>query len=84
MIIEGIMNVLQAVILFIISLFPKLPDMSFLSQSVESVTSVLCAVDAFISVELVGFCLGVLFVFTHIDFIWSIIMWVIRKIPGVS
>ena len=84
MIIEGIMNVLKVVILFIIGLFPKLPDMSTLSQSVNSVTAVFSAVDSFISVSLLGFCFGVLFIFTHIDFIWSIIMWVIRKIPGVS
>jgi flagellar biosynthesis protein FlhB len=84
LIIEGIMNVLKAVILFIVGLFPTLPNMSSLAQPIDAVISVVRTIDSFVSVQLAGVCIGFLFVFTHLDFIWSVIMWVIRKIPGVD
>lgn len=84
MIVEAIFNLIKALVLFIIGLFPTLPDMSFLSSSIQPVINVLASIDSFVSVPLVAGCFVALIVFMNIDFVWSIIMWVIRKIPGVS
>lgn len=84
MILEGILNLVKGVLLFVISLFPVLPDMSFLSQSVSDLLSLFVLIDSVVSVRLVGSCFSVLFIFTNVDLIWSVIMWVVRKIPGVS
>lgn len=84
MILEGILNLVKGVLLSVISLFPALPDMSFLSQSVSDLLNLFVLIDSVVSVRLVGSCFTALFVFTNIDLIWSVIMWVVRKIPGVS
>ena len=84
MIISAIFNLIKATILFVIGLFPALPDLSFLAQSIQPFIDLLHGINLFVSVPLLGFCLGVLFVVWNIDFFWSIIMWVVRKIPGVS
>lgn len=84
MVVELLCNLLKLFLLFIISLFPELPDMQALSNSVSAVSDVLISVNSFISVRLVGGCGLALFLFTNADFVWSIIMWVVKKIPGVS
>lgn len=84
MIVELLLDLVKSAILFIIRLFPTLPEMDFLTDSLDAVLSVLVAIDSFVSVRLFSICVVFLFAFTHIEFIWSIIMWVIRKIPGVS
>ena len=40
--------------------------------------------DLFVSMEMVSRCLLIILVIYNIKFGWSILMWVIRKIPGVS
>lgn len=84
MIVTAIMNLLKMLLLGIISLFPKLPDTSDLTNYVQPVFDLLRGMNQFISVSLVATCLVVLFVFANIEFVWGIIMWVVRKIPGVS
>ena len=84
MILEAIFNLIKAVILFIINLFPAMPDMSFLSQSVQPMVSVLASIDSFVSVSLLAWCLLTIIAFMNIEFIWSVIMWVVKKIPGVE
>lgn len=84
MIVKLLMDLLKFLLLFVISLFPALPDMSGLIQSLDSVLSVLKSINFVVSVSLVGWCVSFLFIFSNIEFIWSIIMWVVRKIPGVS
>lgn len=84
MIVKLLLEIVKGVLLFIIGLFPALPDMSFLVQPLTAVTDLFVVINSFVSVRLVGFCLSVLVVFANIDFIWSIIMWVVRKIPGVE
>lgn len=84
MIIKLLMDLLKGLILFVIGLLPSMPDMSGLLGSVEAVISVLLTIDSIISVRLVGTCLGILILIAQADLLWSMIMWVIRKIPGVS
>jgi hypothetical protein len=83
-IIEFIMNILKSFFLFVIGLFPALPDMTGLAGSVAPVAQVLGAVDHFVDLGVVAACVAALFVFANVEFIWGVIMWVIRKIPGVE
>lgn len=78
------MNLLKFFLLFIIGLFPKLPDMSWLTGLITPVVSVIAKLDNFVDVGTLGLCVLVLLLFSGADLIWGVIMWVIRKIPGVS
>ena len=83
MIVELILNLLKTLILFVISLFPTIPPFD-MGVSLQPFVDVVTSINSFISVPLVGICLGLLLVVTNIDFVWSMIMWVVRKIPGVE
>lgn len=82
MIIEFICNVLAAVLLGVIKLFPALPkiDTSFLDDVIRA----LSLIDTFISLRVLSGCFLVVFLFMNIQTIWSVIMWVVRKLPGVE
>lgn len=84
MILEAIFNLIKSLVLFVVGLFPAMPDLSFLSQSLQSVINVLSSINSFVSVSLVAWCFFTLILFMNMEFIWSVIMWVIKKIPGVS
>lgn len=84
MILELVMNVLKAFLLFIIGLFPVLPDMSWLTGKISPVIQLISGIDAFIDVGVFALCCSLLLIFSHVDLVWGIVMWVIRKIPGVS
>lgn len=84
MIIEALLNLLKVVLLFLIGLFPALPDMSGLISFFDSVFQLYLNVDSFVSVQLVGICIVLIFLFSNIEVIWGIVMWVVKKIPGVE
>ena len=84
MIIEAICNLFFGVANFFVSLLPKFPSFSELNASLSPLLSALGSVNSFISLRLVGVCMMVVFVIYNIKFGWSLLMWVIRKIPGVS
>lgn len=82
MIVETICNILCACVLGAIGLFPTIPqiDTSFLSGFFR----VLSTVDAFVSLKVVSACFVIIFLFMNIQVIWSLVMWVMRKIPGIK
>lgn len=84
MILELIMNALKAFLLFVIGLFPALPDMSWLSRSLSPVLGVLSGIDRFVDLGVFVLCLSLMLIISNLEFVWGIVMWVIRKIPGVS
>ena len=85
MIFEGILNVFKFLALFIISLMPTFPDFSdALSTGLDPFFDVLFSIGAFVDLGVLSTCLVILFVVMNIDFIFAIIMWIVRKIPGVS
>lgn len=84
MIVELIMDLLKFFLLLIIGLFPKLPDMSWLTGLITPVISVIAKLDSFVDVGTLGLCILILLLFSSADLIWGVIMWVVRKIPGVS
>lgn len=84
MILELVMNVLKSFLLFVIGLFPSVPNVSWLTGYLVPVANVIASVDCIVDVGTVCLCMSLLLIFSHIDLVWGIIMWVIRKIPGVS
>lgn len=84
MILEFVMNLLKVFLLAVIGLFPTLPSMDWLIDGIDPVFEVIGLVDHVVSIRTLALCFGVLLVVSNIQFVWGIIMWVIRKIPGVS
>lgn len=84
MIIELIFDMLKALILFIISLFPTFPSTTFINEFIPQFKTLIQSVNRFISVPMVGICFMAILLCYNARAIWSIVMWVIRKLPGVS
>lgn len=82
MIVEFLLDIVKAVLLFLIGLFPELPDMSSIVEFFDPLYQVYMQMNSFISVKLVAGCVLFFFILSNIEFIWGIIMWVVRKIPG--
>lgn len=84
MIIEGIMNIFKALILFVVSLFPTLPDFSFIADLLLPILEIVKLTNYFISIPVVVTCVLALLLVYNARFLWSIVVWVLRKIPGVD
>lgn len=84
MIIKAIMELLKALILFIIGIFPALPEITFLDGFVKGIRALIGSIDAFVSVSVLSSCLLLILLFYNARALWSLVMWVVRKIPGVS
>ena len=84
MITELICNVFFGVAGFIVGIIPKFPSFNSLNATLSPIFYVLKFVNLFISVKALGTCCLIVLVVYNIKFIWSILMWLIRKIPGVS
>ena len=84
MILEFIMNIIKAFLLFIISLFPVLPDMTNFINLIAPIVEVLAQVNHLIDIRVLSACLVAMILMANAELIWGVIMWVIRKIPGVT
>lgn len=84
MIIQALLEMLKVVLLFIIGLFPKLPDVGFIRGYVASFVELVSSVNMFVDLRVVGSCVTLILLIYNARAIWSLIMWVVRKIPGVS
>lgn len=84
MILEFICNIFFALANFFVGILPTLPSFSSLNASMAPLFYVIRFVNMFVSVKVVGNCLLIILVVYNIKFVWSILMWLIRKIPGVS
>lgn len=84
MVVVAIMDLLKKLILFIIGLFPDFPSMSFVREYIDTFVSVMKTLNRFISIPTLGVCLLAIIICYNARAIWSIVMWVIRKIPGVE
>lgn len=84
MIVKVIMDALKAVLLFFIGLFPAFPDLTGLLDVVQPFFEALGMVDAFVSVKLLATCIGALLLISQAELVWSVIVWVYKKLPGVS
>ena len=84
MIIELFCNIFFALAHFLINLFPKFPSFNGLNASMSPLLYMVKFVNMFISVSLLSRCMIILLIVYNLKFVWSILMWLIRKIPGVS
>lgn len=84
MILEMIFDVFFFFARFIVGLFPAFPRFSSLNTSLSPLFTVVALINNFISIPLLGRCLLIVLVIYNLKFVWSIIMWLVRKIPGVS
>lgn len=69
---------------FLVGLFPAFPRFDNLAVTLDPIAYIIRFLDMFVSLELVSRCLLAILVVYNIKFGWSVLMWVIRKIPGVS
>jgi hypothetical protein len=84
MIIEFIFNAIFFILNFLIGLFPRFPSFKSLEVSLQPVYYVLSFINTFISLKAVSMGLVIVLLIYNLKFVWSIIMWLVRKIPGVS
>lgn len=68
----------------LLGLIPRFPQFDSLSNVFDSVAHVMQYMNQFISLQTVGTGLLILLVVYNLKFGWSIFMWLLRKIPGVS
>ena len=82
MIIEAIFNAIAFIVIGIVNLFPTIPaiDTSFLSGFFR----ILSLLDTFVSLRILSACMVIVFIFMNIQTVWNVIMWVVRKLPGVN
>ena len=84
MILQFLAEPLIALAEFLVGLFPAFPRFDSLAVTLDPVASVIRFMDLFVSMKTVSRCLLVILIVYNIKFGWSILMWIIRKIPGVS
>ncbi len=84
MIIEFFCNLFFSLIHFLINLFPKFPSFAQFNVSLSPLLYVVKFVNLFVSVSLLSKCLITILIIYNLKFVWSILMWLLRKIPGVS
>lgn len=85
MILGALLTIFKWIALFIISLIPKFPDYSSIaSTSLEPILETIHTASSFVSMQLFVSCLLIIFIMHNIEFIFSLLMWIVRKIPGVS
>lgn len=84
MILEFICNILFKLAHLFISLIPKFPAFEQLNVSLAPVFYVIKLFNIFVSVRTLSVCLITILIVYNIKFVWSILMWLVRKIPGVS
>jgi len=69
---------------FLVGLFPTFPKLTNLAVALDPIAYVIRFLDLIVSMQMVSRCLLIILIIYNIKFGWSVLMWVIRKIPGVS
>lgn len=69
---------------FLVNLCPAFPRFDALATALSPIAYVIRFLDLFISMQTVSRCLLVILIIYNIKFGWSVLMWVLRKIPGIS
>jgi len=82
MVIEALLRVVRFFLIALISLLPRFPTVRL--DFLDGVFQLLSLTDLLIDVRVLAGCLATIILVYNIEFFWSIIMWVVRKIPGVN
>jgi len=85
MILEALINIFRAIALFIIGLIPQLHWVgNWMNTSLDPLFDVILSANMFINVPVMVGCFLSIIVVSNAQFLWSLLMWAIRKIPGVN
>lgn len=84
MIIEGLCSIFYWIASLFLSILPDFPSFDGLREGLSPLITVISFVNRLIDLRAVSVALVILFVIYNIKFGWSILMWIVRKIPGVS
>lgn len=84
MLIEWLCIVIFGVANLLLGILPTFPSFENLNISITPFLYIFGLVNNFISVSLLGNCLLIILVVCNLRFIWSILMWFVRKIPFIS
>lgn len=84
MIIELICNVFFFLANLLVSILPTFPSFERFNVDLSPFFAVIKLVNTFVDIRVLGACLVIVLFIYNIKFVWSILMWLIRKIPGVS
>lgn len=84
MITKGICNLFFWLANFFVGLFPVFPSFGNLRVSQGPMLAVVAEFGRFADLRTLSICLLLILIVYNIKFVWSIIMWIVRKIPGVS
>ena len=82
MIVEAILFAIKFIVLGVISMLPTLPKVQI--EYLDGIFMAVSTLDLIINLKVLAVCLALLFLSMHTSFIWSVIMWVVRKIPGIE
>ena len=82
MIIETVLNGIVSLLLAVIRLLPSMPSIRF--DFFDGVIRVISIADMFISLQVLSVCFTAVLILQNAHLLWSVIMWVVRKIPGVG
>ena len=83
MIIEFLLDMLKNIILFAISFLPELPLFGF-ATGIGGFIEVLLKASIFIDMGVFASCLGIWFALYSFEFIYAILEWLWKKIPGIN
>ncbi len=84
MITEALCNVFFWLAKLFIGLFPTFPSFGRIRVSQTPLVQAISQLGRFVDLHVLSTCLLIILVVYNIKFVWSILMWIIRKIPGVS
>lgn len=84
MIVECLCIVFFGLANLLLGILPTFPSFETLNVSIAPVLYVFGLVNNFVSVSLLGNCLLIILIVCNIRFVWSILMWLVRKIPFIS
>ena len=82
MIVEGLLDILGAVIDNLILLIPNFVIDAF--GGFAGIIDAITKVSFFMPLTTLGLCIGIWISFQMFDFGYQAVMWVVRKIPGIS
>ena len=68
----------------IVGLIPAFPSFSGLNVTLQPIFYIVDFVNLFVDIPMAARCLLLLLVVYNARFIWSILVWLVKKIPGVS
>jgi len=85
MIFEALLNIFRTIALFVIGLIPQLHWIgTWANTSLDPLFDVLISANMFIDLPVMIGCFLAVIIVNNAQFLWSLLMWILRKIPGVN